>query len=244
MSLKNNPKNKQTEESTENLLPLMPTSGTSHLPKILDICHYGDPILRDHSKPVKEINNELRQLVDDMIATMVKFNGVGLAANQVGRSKRLIVVDVGGAVPNSKEGLLVLLNPKILKKSRRREAQEEGCLSLPGLSIKVRRPRQVDLEYFQLNDGRRVKLSAEGLLARVILHEIDHLDGVLLMDKLTFWQRMRIKKQLLAIKQQTLQELKEKEKIKKAKEKTFLSDTKPPLPLIPPTAPPPPTKIS
>jgi|GEM_PF-139281 len=205
-------------------------------PKVLDIRHYGDPVLRDRARSVKEINDEVRQLAADMIATMVKGDGVGLAANQVGQLKRLIVLDIG-------QGPTVLVNPKILDKSRKREVLEEGCLSLPGLSLKIRRPCKINLEYFQLSDGKRVKLLAEGILARVILHEIDHLDGILLMDKLYFWQRGRLKKQLLAIKQQTQQETKDREKGRKLKEK-ILIDTRSPLPPIPPNPPPPPTKIS
>lgn len=226
---------KEREESTKDLLPIVSSSAVL-TPKILDVRHYGDSILRDRARSIKEINDEVRQLAVDMTATMVAKDGVGLAANQVGQLKRLIVLDIG-------QGPMVLVNPKILDKSKKREALEEGCLSLPGLSVKVRRPCKINLEYFQLSDGRRIKLLAEGILARVILHEIDHLDGVLLIDKLTFWQRGRFKKQLLAIKQQTQQEMKDREKGKKTKER-ILVDGRSPLPPIPPNLPPPPTKIS
>jgi peptide deformylase len=167
---------------------------------------------------------------------MVQGDGVGLAANQVGQLKRLIVVDIG-------QGPMVLINPKILDKSKKREALEEGCLSLPGLSLRVRRSCKINLEYFQLSDGKRIKLLAEGILARVVLHEIDHLDGVLLIDKLSFWQRGKFKKQILAIRQQTQQEIKDREKNRKTKEK-ILVDDKSSLPSIPPNLPPPPSKIS
>jgi len=226
---------KEREESSKDSLPIISSSAVL-TPKILDVRHYGDPILRDHARPIKEINDEVRQLAVDMTATMVLKDGVGLAANQIGRLKRLIVLDIG-------QGPMIFINPKILDKSWKREKLEEGCLSLPGLGIKVRRPCKINLEYFQLSDGRRIKLLVEGLLARIILHEIDHLDGVLLIDKLTFWQRGRFKKQLLSIKQQAQQEMKDREKSKKFKEK-FLIDTKSPLPPIPPNLPPPPTKIS
>ena len=213
--------NEEHRESVKEFLPVV-YSSVNISPKILDIRHYGDPILRDHARPIKEINDEVRQLAADMIATMVNGDGVGLAANQVGQLKRLVVVDIG-------QGPMVFINPKILDKSKKRETLEEGCLSLPGLSIKVRRPCKINLEYFQLSDGKRMKLSTEGILARVILHEIDHLDGVLLTDKLNFWQRGRFKKQLLVIKQQTQQEIKGREKNEKTKER-ILTNTKPPLP--------------
>jgi len=197
----------EREDSTKDSLPTVSSSAIL-TPKILDIRHYGDPVLRDHARPIKEINDEARQLAADMIVTMVSGNGVGLAVNQVGQLKRLIVLDIG-------RGPMVLINPKISDKSRKREKLEEGCLSFPGLSVKVRRSYKINIEYFQLSDGKRIKLSVEGILARVILHEIDHLDGILLMDKLAFWRRGKFKKQLLAIKQQTRQEMRDREGSKK-----------------------------
>jgi len=226
---------KGREGPIKDSLPIVLSSAVL-TPKILDIRHYGDPALRDRARSIKEIDDETRQLAADMIATMVSGDGVGLATNQVDQLKRLIVLDVG-------QGPMVLINPKILDKSRKRETLEEGCLSFPGLGIKVRRPCKINLEYFQLNDGKRIKSLVEGILARVVLHEIDHLDGVLLMDKLTFWQKGKFKKQLLAIKQQTQQEMKDREKNKKTKER-ILVDGRSPLPPIPPNLPPPPTKIS
>jgi peptide deformylase len=226
---------KEHEESTKDSLPVVSSSATI-APKVLGTRHYGDPVLRDRARSIKEINDEVRQLAADMIVTMVQGDGVGLAANQVGQLKRLIVVDIG-------QGPMVLINPKILDKSKKREALEEGCLSLPGLSLRVRRSCKINLEYFQLSDGKRIKLLAEGILARVVLHEIDHLDGVLLIDKLSFWQRGKFKKQILAIRQQTQQEIKDREKNRKTKEK-ILVDDKSSLPSIPPNLPPPPSKIS
>ncbi|MCX6740937.1 MAG: peptide deformylase [Candidatus Parcubacteria bacterium] len=187
----------EREESVNDSLPVISSSATI-VPKVLDIRHYGDLVLRGQARPIKEVNDEVRQLAADMIVTMVDGNGVGLAANQVGQLKRLIVLDIG-------QGPMVFVNPKILDKSKKRETLEEGCLSLPGLSVKVRRLCKINLEYFQLSDGKRIKLLAEGILARVILHETDHLDGILLIDKLAFWQRGGLKKQLLAIRQRIQQ---------------------------------------
>jgi len=174
------------------------------------IRRYGESVLREHAKPIKEIDDSIRDLAKNMLATMYHFNGVGLAANQVGVLKRLVVVDIGG-------GPLVLINPKIIKKSRRCETVEEGCLSLPDLVLKIKRPHSIEVETFQITDGRRIKIKADGLLARTILHEIDHLNGVLIIDKLTFWRMIKFKKKLAEIKETTRQLIKEREKIEKIK---------------------------
>jgi peptide deformylase len=197
---------KERAESTKDFLPVVSSLSTSEddLVKILPIRRYGESILREHAKPIKEIDDSLRLLAKNMLATMYRLNGAGLAANQVGVLKRIVVVDIG-------DGPLVLVNPKILKKSWQRETAEEGCLSLPGLVLKIRRPKNIEIEYFRIDDGKRIKLKASGLLARAILHEIEHLDGILIIDKLTFWQRARYKKQLAEIKETTQQLVKERE---------------------------------
>ena len=114
---------KEHEESAKDSLPIISSSAIL-TPKVLDIRYYGDPILRERARPIKEIDDEVQQLALDMVATMVKDDGVGLAANQVGQLKRLIVLDVG-------QGPMVFINPQILCKSKKRETLEEGCLSLP-----------------------------------------------------------------------------------------------------------------
>ncbi len=201
---------KERAESTKDFLPVVGSRGedwrkTDESAKFLIIKRYGEPALREHAKPVKEIDDSLYSLAQNMLATMYRFNGAGLAANQVGELKRLVVIDIG-------EGSLVLINPKILKESWQREASEEGCLSLPGLVLKIRRPRYIEIETFQITDGKRIKIKASGLLARAIIHEIEHLDGILIIDKLTFWQRLRFKKQIAEIKENTQQIVKERTK--------------------------------
>lgn len=133
-----------------------------------------DPILRKKSREVDIIDDRIKTLAQDMLDTMYKEDGVGLAAPQVGILKRIIVIDVG-------EGPLVLINPKIVEE----EGQNiglEGCLSIPGKSGKVCRPEKVKVEYLDI-DGNSNEIEGTGLLARALCHEIDHLDGILYTDK-------------------------------------------------------------
>lgn len=209
---------KERAESTKDFLPTvsLSTASEERPAEILPIRRYGDPILREHAKPVKEIDKALCLLAKDMLATMYRFNGAGLAANQVGALKRIIVIDIG-------DGPLVLINPKILKESWQRETSEEGCLSLLGLTLKIRRPKYVEIEFFQINDGKRTKIKASGLLARAIIHEIEHLDGILIIDKLTFWRKAKYKRHLAELKEITRQLLKEREKAETSKKFTQVS---------------------
>ncbi|MCX7904202.1 MAG: peptide deformylase [Caloramator sp.] len=135
----------------------------------------GDEVLRKISKPVEKIDNKVLTLIDDMVDTMYEANGVGLAAPQVGILKRIIVVDVG-------EGLYKLINPEIIFEEGE-QVDEEGCLSIPNRSGTVKRPKRVKVK--ALNErGNEVIIDAEDLFARALCHEIDHLNGVLYIDKL------------------------------------------------------------
>ena len=133
----------------------------------------GDPVLRKISKPVKEITPKIVTLVDDMLDTMYEAMGVGLAAPQVGILKRIVVIDIG-------DGPIVLINPEILETSGE-QTGDEGCLSLPGESHEVERPNYVKVKAFN-EKGEEFILEGEELLARAILHENDHLDGILYID--------------------------------------------------------------
>ena len=140
----------------------------------------GDPVLREKAQPVREITTDLRALIDDMFETMYAEEGVGLAAPQIGIGERVIVVD-----PRLPEvAPFALLNPVIVERSRDTEKGEEGCLSLPGLKDIVERATDVVVEGLS-PDGEAVRLPAEGLLARVLQHEVDHLDGVLFIDRVS-----------------------------------------------------------
>lgn len=134
----------------------------------------GDPLLRKKSKEINEINDRIRELLDDMVETMKHANGVGLAAPQVGILRRAIVIDLG-------EEQLKIINPEIIETSGS-IVDIEGCLSIPGISGTVDRPEKVKVRYMDEN-GKTKTIEASNLLARIFCHEIDHLDGILYTDK-------------------------------------------------------------
>jgi peptide deformylase len=136
---------------------------------------FGDPVLRRRAHEVEEIDGDLARLVDAMTRTMYEAHGVGLAAPQIGVQKRLYTYDVG-------DGPLVLVNPEIVESSGE-SAFEEGCLSVPGLRFDIVRPERVIVRGLDL-DGNELVIEDDDYLARVFQHEIDHLDGVLLLDRL------------------------------------------------------------
>jgi peptide deformylase len=146
----------------------------------LHICTYPDPILRRKAEPVTAIDREIRKLIDEMAETMYAAPGIGLAANQVGKAQRLLVVDLQR--PEYDQGLVVLVNPKIVAASGE-TTYEEGCLSLPEFYSNVKRYDQVTVQALD-KDGNPVEVSATGLLAVVLQHEIDHLEGRLFIDHL------------------------------------------------------------
>jgi len=146
--------------------------------KLLPIKTNPNPILRKKSIDVKseEISASVTcTLLKDMAKTMLEKDGIGLAAPQIGKNIRLIVV-------NTKDGVLIMFNPVITKKSLRKVWEQEGCLSLPDIFGDVKRHKKI-LCIFKDKNGKHTKIEAEGLLARVIQHEIDHLDGILFIDK-------------------------------------------------------------
>lgn len=141
----------------------------------MEIKHFPDPVLRRKGEDVKSIGNDERRVLADMAETMYLKGGVGLAAVQVGIHKNMVVIDIG-------DGLRKMINPVISKKEGS-ITQEEGCLSVPEKCIKVKRSKKLVVDYLN-EDGQAIRLSAEGLLARVIQHEIDHLFGKLIVDYL------------------------------------------------------------
>ena len=149
---------------------------------------YPDPILRKKCQEVKEVSEEIKNLGWDMVETMKEKEGIGLAAPQVGELKRVIIVQ-------TEKGPQIFINPKIFKKSKEKILSEEGCLSFPGLYLKIKRARRVEVKAFD-QDEKEIQIKAEGLSARIFQHEIDHLDGILFIDRLNIFQRWRIKKRL------------------------------------------------
>jgi len=149
----------------------------------LKIIIYPNPILRKKCEEIKEVTEEIKNLGWDMVQTMEENQGIGLAAPQVGELKRVIVVQ-------TEKGPKVFINPQIIKKSKEMDLGEEGCLSFPKLFLKIKRPKEVEIKAMD-GDGRKIK--AEGLLARILQHEIDHLDGILFIDRISLWQKFKLK---------------------------------------------------
>jgi len=154
----------------------------------MKIIYYGNPILKKTSDDVSLFDIKLKTFAKKMMKLMKTEDGVGLAAPQVGINKRLIVLEVDG-----KEYIFV--NPIITKKSTEVQSSE-GCLSLPGINVTVCRFTKIDLEAQDL-DGKKIEMkNIEGILAIVIQHETDHLDGILLTDKISFWEKLKLQKKL------------------------------------------------
>jgi peptide deformylase len=162
---------------------------------ILDIRKYPDPVLKKRTSVVEAFDAKLQRLIDDMLETMYAAPGVGLAANQVGVSLRLAVIDVSGREENGRgHPLLVLVNPELLAMEGS-VVEEEGCLSIPEFSEKVKRAAKVKVRA-QDRTGRHYELDAEGLLAKALQHEIDHLNGMLFVDRLSPLKRDLFKRRL------------------------------------------------
>jgi peptide deformylase len=148
----------------------------------LEIITLPDPILRKLSTPIERVDDALRRLADDMLETMYDAPGVGLAAVQVGIPRRLFVLDV--AEEDEKPTPLVLFNPEIVALGSETRVHEEGCLSIPDFRVEIERPASLTLRYVD-RDGNPREMDAEGLLATAIQHEINHLDGKLIIDFLS-----------------------------------------------------------
>jgi len=153
-----------------------------------------DPILREKSKTLETVDNELRTLLDDMLETMYAAPGIGLAAVQVGILKRLIVIDI--SKDEEKKNPLFLINPEIVFRSKKTSIYEEGCLSLPGHFAEIERPAECHIKFIDY-DGKKKELKASGLLATCIQHEVDHLDGILFIDYLSKLKKDMIVKKLI-----------------------------------------------
>jgi len=169
---------------------------------VLPIHTYGDPVLRTEAEPVAGDSAELQALIDDMIETMRGAQGIGLAAPQVGRSVRLFVVDLMAVADREEEEApdwpdqpMVFINPEIEAETEEECAYEEGCLSIPDLREDVTRPEGVRIRYMDRHFENR-EIDAYGILARVIQHEYDHLDGVLFVDLISPFRRKLMQRRL------------------------------------------------
>lgn len=174
---------------------------------VLEITQYGNPVLRKKCRKVTEVTDEIHQLADDMIETMRDAEGVGLAAPQIDRDLQMAVVDVSHdpecisylRVDGEEASLadlmpLVFLNP-VLEFGKTRESKTEGCLSIEGINAEVRRPAEVKAR-LELLDGRAIVVETDGLLSRAIQHEVDHLNGILFVDRLSPASKLSIKRKL------------------------------------------------
>ena len=160
-----------------------------------------DPRLKIKSEPVKQVTDETRKLMDDMLETMYESNGIGLAAVQVGVHQRILVMDVAHGSPRyegSEGGAnepLFLINPEIIEESEEENTYEEGCLSFPGQYAEVTRPKKVKIKYLDYH-GKEQVLEADKLLATCVQHEMDHLDGIVFVDHVSKLKRDMIIRKL------------------------------------------------
>lgn len=155
---------------------------------ILEIKKYPDPVLKKRTEKVKEITPEIRELIFNMKETLEPKKGVGLAAPQVGISKKVIVV-------RAKKKLLAFINPEIIKRSFKKTSDTEGCFSFPGLWLEIKRTETIKVKALDEN-GKEVFIDAQGFLSMVFQHEIDHLNGILFFERLGFLQKLKIKQEL------------------------------------------------
>ena len=163
---------------------MMPTTS-------LKIRIYNDPCLRKKSSPVDSVGIAEKWLIQEMVKAMNEYKGVGLAAPQVGINKRILIADIGN-------GPVAIINPQILKKSVKTSVQEEGCLSIPGVTVKIKRPKRIFVKYLDENN-QRVEKYFDDLMARVVLHETDHLNGKLIIDYVGLLKRKKVLEQLKAL---------------------------------------------
>lgn len=160
---------------------------------ILNIRKFPDPILKKKAEPVKEITGEIQRLIDDMAETMYEAPGVGLAAPQIGESIQVVVIDVSGK-DNDKKELITLINPQIIEQSGE-TLWEEGCLSVTDYTADVKRAERVVVKGLD-REGKETVISGEGLLSIVLQHEIDHLNGILFIDRLGLIKKDLIQRRL------------------------------------------------
>lgn len=158
---------------------------------ILEIKKYPEPILREECREVKEIDDDVLKLIEEMKKKIIEVEGVGLAANQVGVGKKIIIV-------LTEKGPEAFINPKILKKSSEAEILEERCLSLPGILLSIKRSKEILVDALDV-DGKVLQIEAKDLPAQIFQHEIDHINGKLIIDRISFFERLKIRKQLKEI---------------------------------------------
>ena len=164
----------------------------------MDIRTYGDPVLRTQAEPVLVIDDEIRDICELMVEVMIRRNGVGLAAPQIGISKQIFVLDAD-------EEFHILINPELVERSEEVEETTEGCLSVPGVDAPVSRSIRAVVEGLNMK-GERIRLEGEGLIARAIQHEMDHLNGRLFLDQLSAARRQSLLREYQRVKREREEE--------------------------------------
>jgi peptide deformylase len=182
----------------------------------LQIRKFGDPVLREKAELVEAVTDDTRQLADEMLKAMYADKGIGLAAEQVGRTEHMCIIDIPEVGDLDADGQrfnpdvampLVLINAEIVDSSPETEVQEEGCLSFPGIYVPVTRPSEVTVRYLDRN-GDKQEIHSVALLARAIQHELDHLNGVLLVDRMSVVKKISLSGRLKRLKKETQADLK------------------------------------
>ena len=173
---------------------------------------YGDPVLRQKATPVRQFDDELRRLAADMLETMRAEDGIGLAAQQIGETRAIFVLDVPEPSDRDETGArlnpevpmpLVVINPRLRSASPKKASYEEGCLSLPEIRARIERPVEITLEWEDL-DGRTHEKRLRGLVARAAQHELDHLNGVLIVDRMSPVKRVALRNRLRQLREEGL----------------------------------------
>jgi len=171
---------------------------------LLPITLFGDKILRNKASEVEDVDMETIKLITDMFETMHNAYGIGLAANQVGSKKAIFLVDISEMEGEEDKKPMVIINPNIIERSEETVVMEEGCLSIPDIRGDVERPKSIVLEYCD-TDLKKHKIKTDGLLARVIQHEYDHLQGILFTDLISEELKKKLKKPLYKIKKRKIE---------------------------------------
>jgi len=166
---------------------------------LLPVTLIGDKILRKKANQVREVDFKTIELIKNMFETMRNANGIGLAANQVGSNKSIFVVDISVAEGHEDSKPIAFINPIITKRSEKKCFVEEGCLSIPDIKAEIERPETITIKYFD-TELKEHSLNAEDLLARVIQHEYDHLQGILFTDLISDEERKKLNKEIIKIK--------------------------------------------
>lgn len=179
----------------------------------MELVYYPDPRLKEIAQPVEAVTDELKNIVKEMFEIMYKTDGIGLAGNQVGLMQRVLVANLY-ADKDKNQGEIVFINPKILSRQGK-VVEEEACLSLPGIVAQIQRAKKIKVTYKDL-ELKEHAIDAEDLFARVLQHEIDHLDGILILDKMTPAEKRR-----------SSQEIKALEEGKRQRSKLSLASTSP-----------------